>query len=120
MADYPQVHEESQAVVVDFDLTTQQSSRQPLRMVLDFGQQGEVLGIEIINLAYVAGQNCLQAISKSIGTDGQGLRFSYDDESDCFYLRLREGQSLTQKAVDGFVLLDQGGAITNLSVDWGA
>ncbi len=118
MDNYPQVHEESQAIVLEFALTREQPARQPIRIVLDFGQQGEVVGIEIINLVFAAEQNCLQAIRETISADRQGLRFSYDEESDCLYLRLREGKSLFQKAVDGFVFFDQAGAITRLGVDW--
>lgn len=118
MQQYPCVHEKQGSLVVEFAPGIEQSIRRPLRMVLDFGQWGEVMGIEIINLAFDLGKNCLGAISESVPTEGEATRYAYDEESDCFSLTLRRGRSWDQKAVDGCVFLDKGGAMIALAVSW--
>ena len=87
-------------------------------MVLDFDQFWEVIGIEIIDLLFNAGKNCLQAITQCIPTEGESVRCSYDDDSDAFYLRLSTGNSRHQKTVDGQVSLDAEGRIIGLSAEW--
>jgi uncharacterized protein YuzE len=118
MEEYPRVHEKQGSLLVEFGSGMEESTQQPLRMVLDFGQWGEVMGIEILNLAFELGKNCLRAISDSVPTDGESTRYAYDDESDSFSLTLRVGRSSDQKAVDGCVFLDKTGAIIAMSMNW--
>ncbi len=118
MEEYPRLHEEDASLVVQFTSGMEESTPHPLRVVLDFGQSGEVVGIEIINLAFELGKNCLGAVSESVPKNGEGMRYGYDEESDCFYLRLRTGRSLNQKAVDGAVFLDSRGEMVALNANW--
>jgi hypothetical protein len=47
---YPKICVEAGSLFVEFAEVKERSAGQPIRMILDFGQDGEVLGIEIINL----------------------------------------------------------------------
>jgi uncharacterized protein YuzE len=76
---YPKICVEAGSLFVEFAEVKERSAGQPIRMILDFGQDGEVLGIEIINLTLTAGKNSLTAIEGSIPTEGKGLKYSYDD-----------------------------------------
>jgi uncharacterized protein YuzE len=118
MKDYPHIGEEEGSVVVEFAPSVEQSNSRPLDMVLDFGQSGEVMGIEIINLVFEAGKDCLRTINGSVPTKSEGLRYAYDEDSDSFYLRLRPGRSFNQKSVKGSMFLDTDGRITGLSAKW--
>jgi uncharacterized protein YuzE len=118
MEEYPRVHEEQDSLVVEFPPKVNETSRQRLRMVLDIGQSGGVIGVEIINLAFEAGENCLAVIGGSVSRCGDGVRYSYDEESDSFYIRLRQGRSQGQRALDGTVSLDERGAIIGLTAIW--
>lgn len=82
------------------------------------GSLGDVLGVEIMNLTFEAGEQALGLISQVVPTGGDGTRYGYDDESDSFYLRLQSGDSLDQKSVDGLAICDKEGRITSLSAEW--
>jgi uncharacterized protein YuzE len=87
-------------------------------MILDFDQGGDVLGVEIINLALKTGKNSLGVLSHCLPTKGEGLKYSYDKAADAFYLRLSSGRSLAQKSVKGTLLLDAGGQMLGLTAEW--
>jgi uncharacterized protein YuzE len=118
MEDYPQVREEDGSLSVEFAPVVKRSTGQPLKMVLDFGQFGEVVGIEVLNLIFEAGKNSLGIIGQSVRTDGDGMRYSYDEDSDSFYLRLKAGKSVDQKALQGSMFLDDAGQILGFSAEW--
>jgi uncharacterized protein YuzE len=86
-------------------------------MVLDLDQSGDVIGVEILNLIFHAGKNSLKAINRCVPTEGDGLRYAYDEDSDSFYLRLRPGKSADQKAIQGLLSLDNDGQISSLSIE---
>ena len=67
--------------------------------VLDYDQFLNVIGVEIINLE-------LQA--------GDPHRYSYDSDTDSFYLKLSSDRSFDQKAVYGKIILDKDGQIVSL------
>jgi len=115
---YPYMHEEEKSLRVEFAPEPRQAKRKSLRMVLDFGSFGDVLGIEIMNLMLEAGKPALDLISQVVATTGYETRYSYDDESDSFYLRVHAGKSLNQKSVDGLAICDEDGRITELSAAW--
>ena len=118
METYPKMCRQQGELIVEFAPSSQESCGQSLRMVLDLDRFGELLGIEIINLLLKAGGDCLGIIRQIVRADGESMRYSHDEESDCFYLRLAVGESVDQKAIDGSVFLDQYGRITRLSVQW--
>ncbi len=103
---------------VEFAPEPSQARHKSLRMVLDFGSFGEVLGIEIINLTLGAGKPVLDLISQVVATTGDETRYAYDDESDSFYLHMHAGNSLSNKSVDGSAICDEEGRITALSAAW--
>lgn len=115
---YPCVHQEEGSLKVEFAPESHEAGHQQLRMVLDFGAFGDVLGIEILNLLLETGKQALEIIGQVVPTEGEGLKYGYDDESDSFYLRLQQGNSLNQKSVDGLATSDEGGRITSLSAAW--
>src|SRR5271163_1993901 len=118
MKDYPHVREDAGSVAVEFAPGGEHSNPRPLEVVLDFGQRGEVVGIEILNLVFEAAKACLGISSGSVPTESEGLRYAYDEGCDAFRLQLRGGRSFHQKTVIGSMLLDAGGRITGLSAKW--
>jgi hypothetical protein len=118
MGDYPLVRVKENSLRVSFAPNAKGSSPRPLDMVLDFGQWGDVTGIEVINLLFQMGKNCLGIVAERVPTEGEPLRYAYDEACDCFYLHLRTGRSFDQKTVQGLALLDEDGRITELGVEW--
>ena len=87
-----------------------------MRFVLDFDQFGEVVGIEILNLKDQAGNRCLGKLEKVLMSSVRGLRYSYYDDTDSFYLYLSEEDCPDQRAVDGVLILNNKGEIVGLRV----
>jgi uncharacterized protein YuzE len=79
--------------------------------VLDLNPFPQVIGIEILNLKLITGENCLKQIKKNIKKTGDGLRYSYDEETDSFYLQLVNEDSKDQLSVDGVLGIDSEGSI---------
>jgi uncharacterized protein YuzE len=115
---YPQIDRESQSFSVRFTAEAGDVGGKPIEMVLDFDQFGEVIGIEILDLMFNAGKGCLLGIAQCVPTEGDGVRYSYDEDSDSFYLRVTAGNSLDQKTVDGQLSLDAEGRITAMRAKW--
>jgi hypothetical protein len=113
---YPRVSQNATSLTVEFAPGARGIKRGVLRMVLDCGLCGEVLGIEIISLLGQAGKSALGAIRRSVPTAGEGVTYSYDEECDCFYLSLSPGRSVKQRTVDGSACYDAEGQITALTV----
>jgi len=88
-----------------------------VEVILDFDQFDDVVGIEVINLLLAAGPACLEAISKALPARHTDMRYSYDEESDCFYLKLRLERSRDQEAVEGRFALDQEGRIVAMHIE---
>ena len=87
-----------------------------LSVVLDFNAGGEVTGLEIINLKYEVGEGCLRYFREYVPTTGPGLRYSYDDECDAFYLQLSDEPSTVQRAAIGRASADDAGGVLSLRV----
>lgn len=118
METYPQVHQSDKSLSVVFAQSTTYSVGRHIEIILDFCQYGRVLGVEILNLNFKAGKNSLGMISHSVQTEGDGLRYAYDDDSDSFYLQLEKGRSIDQKALHGNLFLDDLGQIICLKAEW--
>lgn len=82
-----------------------QTNSQSIEFVLDFNRLGDVIGIEIVNLKAICGNQCLELIEAASVCSDSWLHHSYDKECDSFYLKLANEPSFNQKAVDGEVLL---------------
>ncbi len=115
---YPHVCQEEGSLKVEFGPEMPGANRQPLWMVLDFGSSGEVVGVEVIKLVFDTGKRALEIVSQTVPTAGDGPRYAYDEESDCFALHLKPGPSLDQKGVDGSAVCDEKGRITALNATW--
>jgi len=87
-----------------------------VRFVLDLDKFGKILGIEILNLKDQLGIECLSNFEADIANCPRCLRYSYDKECDAFSLFVYEGRSLSQRAVDGQVILDGQGHIVGFKV----
>ena len=70
MTDYPTVSETDGSVLVEFCPVGKHLPGKHLNAVVDFGQGGEIVGIEIINLALKAGKNSLQVNYELPNGDG--------------------------------------------------
>jgi uncharacterized protein YuzE len=115
---FPQINRESLSFSARFAAEAGDVGDKPIEMVLDFNQFGEVIGIEILDLAFNAGKGCMLRIAQCVPTEGDGVRYSYDEDSDSFYLRVTAGNSLDQKTVDGQLSFDAEGRITAMSAKW--
>jgi uncharacterized protein YuzE len=82
--------------------------------ILDLDGFKNVIGVEILALTEIAGCDCLNEIEENVPAEGDGLRYSYDAESDSFYLQLSNEASKDQIALDGILVLDRAGAIVAL------
>ena len=116
--EYPRVCQEEGSLRIEFAPESSGAKRKVLRMVLDFGSSGEILGVEIISLLFNAGKSALEVISQVVPTTGDGLRYGYDEECDCFSLSLKAGYSPNQESVDGSATCDAEGRIIGLSAEW--
>ena len=115
---YPQAYETDRSIVVKFTSDLEQRKSFPVRMTLDFDSYGEIVGIEIINLVVQIGSKALQLLNRILPTARGRLHVAYDEESDSFYLRLRDCNSVDQKTVHGHVFLDDDDHIIGLHADW--
>lgn len=87
-----------------------------VEFVLDFNRFREVIGIEILNLKTYVGIHCLEIVDKCFSTSGTGLRYSYDDETDSFYLQISDESSTDQATIDGLLLLNERGQILGFKI----
>jgi len=117
MSVYPNVARKSGKLEVMFSLSDVPLTSIVVRFVLDFDRFDEVVGIEILNLKDQAGNRCLSKVEKILMTPVQGLRYSYYDDTDSFYLYLSEKDCPFQKAVDGVLVLNDEGQIVSFRVD---
>ena len=115
---YPHVCQDDGKLTVDFAPRPTTVKCLPLWMNLDFDGLGGVVGIEIVNLISDTHQNALDTIVLAIPTIGQGLTQTYDEECDCFYLRLSTRTSRDQKRVGGQAYLDGEGRLVALHASW--
>ena len=119
MKSWPKIRKEENSIAVEFAPAAEASKLHPIEIVLDFSEYGDVLGIEIINLVFEVGENALGIIKGSFPVDDKGMRYSYDEHSDAFYLRLQPGRSSRQRSVNGSIILDPVGQIKELRAEWG-
>jgi len=87
-------------------------------MVLDFDSKGDVSGIEILSFVFFAGENSLSSLDPYMRVEDQLPRCVYDKGSDSFYLQLKPGSSVDQRAVDGHVFQDVRGRVIGFRAEW--
>jgi len=104
-------------LVIKFGSPSDQSRIIKVGFVIDFDLNGNVLGIEIINLKYYAGGNVLEGIDPELFGSKAKVRISYDEDVDALYLSLSNGRSTDQITVDGRVVLDEKGHLVAIEAD---
>ncbi len=82
--------------------------------VIDIDQDGEVLGVEILNLGCITGVRLPHTSLRSAPVPG--VSWSYDKTVDAFYVRLAEGRSVNQRPTTCNVHLNADGSICELEV----
>lgn len=102
---------------IDFAARMGNENQIPLDVVLDLDQFGNLLGIEVVSLLFHVGKNGLKIIARVVDADGEGLKYSYDDEADAFYFRLKKDRSTNQKEVEAQVFLNDNGEIVGLDIE---
>ena len=97
-----------------------QTQRVPLPLVLDFSDAADLIGIEALNLLSTIGgaENSLGAMARAVPRIGDGLRYSYDDESDAFYLQIKRAKSRAQRTATGAAVLDASRTLIGIEVCW--
>jgi uncharacterized protein YuzE len=108
---YPLVNKAKDKIVVEFvprDRLGLTSIEIPL--VVDFDLNGDVIGIEALNLCFYAGRS-IQGKGDRSGSESGRIRLTYDDEVDALYLRIDDGRSLRQRRVNGNLLIDADGRL---------
>jgi len=117
MSTYPWFDARHHAFVAEFGPGVKWSDCQRVHMVRDLGEDSAAIGVEILNMASQLGTNCLRLVEQACVGSHEG-RYSYDEESDSFYLRLGAGRSIDQKSVDGCVVQDDDGRILGIRAEW--
>jgi uncharacterized protein YuzE len=97
----PRTHIENESTQIDLRLGVAGSEEIIVRAVVDEGADGELLGVEILNLLDQIGRD---ALSFWTGVDRP---FSYDEEADAFYVRIRNGRSPHQRSIDARLCRDE-------------
>src|ERR1700730_6451202 len=82
----------------------------PVRGVLDYDDEGRLLGIEILNLVDQGGTALLDPWRSS------DPPFSYDPDADAFYARLLHGRAPRQRSMDVFLRLDENGGLVGITI----
>jgi|SRR6185503_5764966 len=78
---------------VDIELSNLDSSEGcELKSVIDIDKDGNIIGCEIINFKYGMKNFCEISVVRFSG----GPNVSYDQDSDCLYVRISHGQSVSQ------------------------
>jgi uncharacterized protein YuzE len=116
MSTYPRFDAQDHAFAAEFGPGVKWSDCRPVRMVIDLGEDAAVLGVEILNLTSQLGANCLRLVEEAC-TGTYDCSYSYDQESDSFYLRLGSGRSIDQKALDGCVVQGADGQILGMRAE---
>ncbi len=114
---FPRLDIDAENLVVKLDAYVGQLRVVPIKAVLDFDRFYNVIGVEIINLVLQVGENSLAAFSQSLSGGYNEMKYSYDAECDCFYLRLRTDKSVDQKSADATLCLDESGRIVEMNVN---
>ena len=100
---FPKTRIENESTQIDLRLGGVGSDEIVVRAVVDEGADGELLGVEILNLLDQVGRDALSFWTVA------ARPFAYDDDADAFYVRIRSGQSAHQSSIDAHLYLDKEG-----------
>lgn len=107
---YPRVRAEGEILGVDFG-SASADRRVEIEVVVDRNAFGDVVGVEILDLQQQLASHVPLPVS-SVDLP----RWSYDDEIDAFYLRLRSDTATSQDMAIGTATLDQAGEMISLEI----
>jgi uncharacterized protein YuzE len=88
----------------------------PIDCVLDLNSFGDVVGVEILNLAHLTQCRLDESEGKASLGSREDVRWSYDTEADAFYITLREERSLDQLCSECTIEGDDKGNIARIIV----
>ena len=118
MVSYPNIVQSNNSIEIIVSPYNEYTKHLDIELILDFNQFHDVVGIEILNLKIEAGEFCLEEVANVISSAKKGLSYSYDEESDSFYLRITDERSIDQEAVDGKLILDRKGQIVGFKAEF--
>jgi uncharacterized protein YuzE len=103
-----------------FDIFSVESKGQVKKMqilvAIDLDSEDSVIGCEIINLKFNAGDNSAAFLQQLPSTRGVFPRFTYDPQVDSCYLQIKEGMAANTEPFDASAWLDSQGRIVRLSI----
>jgi hypothetical protein len=119
MAQHPKVHWnwKERSLLVELGPIPEDALTKPLDMVVDLDEEEEPIAIEVLEFALQAGV-AVHHVPQKGGDDGKFPRWSYDAQSDSFYLRLRKGRSLAQRELTGAILMTKDSQMAGLRAEW--
>jgi uncharacterized protein YuzE len=119
MTQYPKVHWnwKERSLLVELGPNPEDALTRPIDMVVDLDEAKEPIAIEVIEFALQSGVAVHQVPQRG-GDDDKFPRWSYDAQSDAFYLRLRKGRSLTQRELTGSILVTKDSRLVGLQAGW--
>ena len=85
--------------------------------VLDVTGLGDVVGVEIVNLAHSTGQRAPGTRGLATLDSGECVSWSYDQEADAFYVSIKEDRSLDQRCARCSVGGTKDGRLVNVTVE---
>lgn len=105
MYKYPLVEKNGNSLSIFLVPESQGIEKRTIDFVLDFNFQGELIGIEALNLKTDLGRNCLRVL-ENISSDHELFTYSFDEDCDAFYLKIKADHSSDQCSIEGEVLLN--------------
>jgi uncharacterized protein YuzE len=99
------------ALEIDFGPADNAVGSVPADLTLDFDGEGNIVGVEILNLQDQGGKHLLDGWQPSVQDVPS---WTYDPEVDAFYLRIVRSRSLDQRVVKGNLLLGNSGSLVGL------
>lgn len=117
MNDYPKIINNANCYEVILAYYVEDDSYlKNIEFILDYNNLHDIIGIEIINFKDRVGNNSLEKIQKVLGGSSHPIKYSYDNNTDCFYLQIADENSFDQEAVDGIVVLNENRSIISFRV----
>lgn len=77
-----------------------------LRVVCDIDSENDLIGIEILDLLFKCREQQVSIDTEGISTSAM---LSYDSEVDALYIRIKPGDSVTQKSTDSSIQFSKDG-----------
>lgn len=107
----------SDEIIIELGSQGQATTKVPIECVVDLDGFGHVVGVEIINLAHVAGCRPNGSHGTALLGSGEEVNWSYDEEADAFYAKIGCRRSQDQKCAQCAVEATDGGQVTKIVVE---